>query len=134
MPVACRLSAVGCRLSCCSDGYTDSYADGYTDSYADLTRTLTQDASAASDADVYIDTLTLTPLTSEGVDIEWRSPDVASGGGTALMLAAINGNVNIVKILLAANANANAQNEAGRTALELAKEKGIGEIVALLGQ
>ena len=46
-----------------------------------------------------------------------RSPDVAFGGGTALMQAAVTGNATLLSLFINAKANVNAQSNPGITAL-----------------
>jgi ankyrin repeat protein len=50
------------------------------------------------------------------------------------MIAAVNGHVDIVRMLLEAGADPRAVNEEGRTALELAEAAGQPEVVNLLRQ
>jgi ankyrin repeat protein len=52
-------------------------------------------------------------------------PDQSLVGDTALHLAAINGQTNLVQILLKSGASINAANSAGRTALDLASQPGV---------
>jgi ankyrin repeat protein len=53
-------------------------------------------------------------------------------GNTALMLAALNGHINVVKILISKQANINLQNKQGNTALMLAAQSGHANIIELL--
>ena len=53
-------------------------------------------------------------------------------GNTALMLAAANGNHQIVALLLAMQANREIKNKSGKIALQMASEKGHSEVVKLL--
>ena len=61
-------------------------------------------------------------------------PDTTAptNGATALMIAAPNGHVDIVRILLEAGADPRKENKDGKTALELAQAAGQLEVVALL--
>ena len=52
-----------------------------------------------------------------------------SAGGTALVEAAEEGYAEVVRLLLAAGANVNAQNSLGETALELAERRGHTDVV-----
>ena len=69
------------------------------------------DAVAADDVEL------VNKLIADGADVEWPSADVAFGGGTALMLAAVNGSEACLNALIAAKANVNAQSNPGLTAL-----------------
>jgi Ankyrin repeats (3 copies) len=53
-------------------------------------------------------------------------------GGTALMLAAANGHMETVKLLLDRGADLNVRDNEGKTALVWAREKGHTEIVQLI--
>jgi ankyrin repeat protein len=57
---------------------------------------------------------------------------VPTNGSTALMIAAVNGHVDIVKMLLEAGADPRKENKDGKRALELAEEAGQPGVVALL--
>ena len=60
-------------------------------------------------------------LLSEGADVN----DVDEQGHTPLMVASWNGNVEIVDMVLAAEANVNAACDTGQTALHLASLQGM---------
>lgn len=64
----------------------------------------------------------------QGVDLNARCLD----GLTPLMGAAVNNHADIVQILIAKKVDLEAQNEQGKTALAIATEKGLTEIVDLL--
>jgi len=60
------------------------------------------------------------------LDIDWQA------GQTALMLAVSHGRLEMVRMLLDAQADVNAQDDDGSTALMCATEHGYTEIVKLL--
>ena len=79
------------------------------------------------------DVAALSALLERGEDVDSRD----RYGQTALMLAAINDRVEVVRLLIAAGANTDLQGSgapgfAGKTALDLAKDLGREEIADLL--
>ena len=73
----------------------------------------------------------VTSLIADGAPLEWCGPDAGFGGGTALTIAAQQGNRDAVKVLLEAGCDVKATAN-GKTALQIAMEKGHAEVVALL--
>jgi len=67
-------------------------------------------------------------LISCGVDMDHQD----KGGNTALMWATGNGSINSVDWLLGKGADATIRNESGRTALDIAENKGYAEIALML--
>jgi ankyrin repeat protein len=67
-------------------------------------------------------------LITKGADVNAKTDD----GSTALILAAQNGNMEMVKLLLQKAADVNIKTNEGKTAYELAKSKGHTAIVRLL--
>ena len=67
---------------------------------------------------------------AQGVDVNAKNKD--ENGGTALMMAAREGNVDIVKALLAAGADIGAKDNDGDAALVWAVEEGRADIVEML--
>ena len=70
-------------------------------------------------------------LIKNGADVNIQDNNEEVSGNTALMMAAVENRIDIVKILIAANANLNLQNENGTTALMWAAMSGQ-EIVKFL--
>ena len=69
-------------------------------------------------------------MTTTGADADWRG----KGGKTALMLAAAQGRLDHVRLLLDHGADPALTDRAGETALTLARERGHGEVVGMLTQ
>lgn len=67
-------------------------------------------------------------LLAEGTDVDQR----AQGGQTALMLAAIFGHVEIARLLLAAGADVQLQDDLGLTAREWADRRGSSEVAQII--
>ena len=66
---------------------------------------------------------------------EGLSPDVQDKLGlTALMLASLQGYMDIVKILLESNANTNVRNNSGNTALRFARKTDIANLLKQHGE
>ena len=68
-------------------------------------------------------------LVDRGCPVDARGTD---GGYTALHLAAHDGNVDLVRFLLSRGADTALRTGNGKTALDLAREEGKGEVVTLL--
>jgi ankyrin repeat protein len=81
---------------------------------------------------------TLTVPTDAGLGVQGVMIETSPAGGvdgrTPLMIAARAGNIEIVQALLAKGADVNAKDSEGKTALELAKERGDAKVVELLKQ
>ena len=61
------------------------------------------------------------------------SPNIKdNAGNSALILAAVEGQLEEVEALLAAGANVKTRNKSGKSALSIATEKGYAEIAQLL--
>ena len=69
-------------------------------------------------------------LLADGADVNKPASD--GSGWTALLLACAAGHTNVVKTLLAANADIHQTNNDGCTPLWMASEKGRSEIVTIL--
>jgi len=67
-------------------------------------------------------------LLDQGVAVDARDQD----GRTPLMLAVVQGRLEVVRLLLARGADPNAADNAGRTPLQQATDKNLRDIAALL--
>ncbi len=85
-------------------------------------------AEALYEAAAHDDTKKEQILLNDGVEPDWSGPR----GNTALIVAALRGNINTVKILIKAGANVDATNSSGWTALNFAADRGHESIVAFL--
>ena len=61
-----------------------------------------------------------------------KEPEIVFNQYTVLMIASKMGYTEIVKLLLNAGADVNAQNDVGRTAMMIATEEGHNEMIQLL--
>lgn len=81
-----------------------------------------------TDAAAFANLPRITELIAKGVDINAKNKD----GVTALLLAAQNGHLEVVNVLLEAKADPNIADADGDTALLLAVESGAAEVVQAL--